>query len=166
MSSVYLRPLEVADALVSYQWRNNAKIWRFTGNRPDKYITPEIETEWLRKVLSRPNEKRFAICLTGSNQYIGNVFLTDITDKEAQLHIFIGDITYWGRDRAYDAIRQLLDYSFNYMNLQCVYSLTRANNLAVQSVIRKLGCAFVGESDGDLKHIFTREMFEEEVARK
>lgn len=49
---VYIRPLELKDALVSYKWRNNPRIWRLTGSRPNTFVTPEIETEWLKHVLN------------------------------------------------------------------------------------------------------------------
>ena len=65
---ITIRPLCIEDALTSYKWRNNPNIWKYTGNKPDKVITPEIETEWIKKVLKNENERRFAIIADG--QYI------------------------------------------------------------------------------------------------
>ena len=70
---VYIRPLTLEDAKTSYKWRNNPKVWELTGSKPDKYITEEMETEWLKNVLQRKNEKRFAVCVKDTDQYIGNI---------------------------------------------------------------------------------------------
>lgn len=159
--SVYLRPLKIEDAQISYQWRNNPKIWRFTGYRPDRYITPELEAEWMANVLKRENEKRFAICLTSDDRYIGNIFLTDITATEAQLHIFIGDIKYWGGGRAYDATKQIIEYAFNDLRLQHIYLFTNKDNKAALAAAMRLGWVFSEELGNNLvKNVFTREMFE------
>jgi RimJ/RimL family protein N-acetyltransferase len=101
---VYIRPLRLEDAQMSYQWRNNPKIWRHTLSKPDRHITVEMEAESLARVLTREDEKRFAIC------YIGNIFYTDIRDGEAQLHILIGEQRFCGKGRAYSAVCQILDY--------------------------------------------------------
>lgn len=169
--SVYIRPLSIQDALVSYQWRNNPRIWRFTGSRPDKYITPEMETAWLVDVLKRENEKRFAICLQGDNKYIGNIFLTDILDREGQMHIFIGEMEYWGKRRAYEAICLIFDHGFNELMLDTIYVQINTRNAAAiilgQSVgFRKISEYYDTNKEMMLeKMIFTRHMYDLQVHR-
>lgn len=163
-NSVYIRPLQVEDALTSYQWRNNSKIWRFTGSRPNREITPEIETGWIKTVLARENERRFAICLRENNRYIGNVFFTDIKDGEAQAHIFIGEIQYWGKNRAFEGGWLALEYGFNELQLKQVYIEMHKNNPGMWG-IKKLRWEPVKEyENGFVKYIFTRTMFEKAKA--
>jgi diamine N-acetyltransferase len=88
---VYLRPLQEADAEKSWKWRNDPSIWKFTGNRPSKYITAETELNWMRDALNRSDEIRFAICAGYFKEYVGNVQLTSITSDDAEFHIFIGE---------------------------------------------------------------------------
>lgn len=166
---VYIRPLVPADALISYQWRNNPKIWRFTGTRPTTYITPEIEMEWIRNVLQRPDEKRFAICRLQDDRYIGNIFFTDITNGEAQMHIFIGEVNSWGGNRAYQAICQIIDYGFKEIALDAIYSLINPGNLAAV----RLGCTAGFEETGSYYDVskemtfsrirFTRDMYQQKM---
>jgi diamine N-acetyltransferase len=157
---VYIRPLQVEDALVSYKWRNDPKIWRFTGSRPDRYITPEMETSWITSVLKRENEKRFAICLCENDQYIGNVFFTDIKNNECQGHIFIGEVKYWGKDRAYEGGWLALAYMFTQLKLELVYMEMHKNNPGMGG-IKRMGWLPAGELDnGFVKHVFTRQIFE------
>jgi len=160
-NQVYIRPLQVTDALVSYQWRNDPKIWRFTGSRPSCYITPEMETAWITTVLQRENEKRFAICLCGNDQYIGNVFFTDIKNGECQGHIFIGEVKYWGGLRAYEGGWLALEYMFINVGLELVYMEMHKNNPGMGG-IKRMGWQPVGEREnGFVKHVFTRQMFEQ-----
>lgn len=169
--SVYIRPLAVQDALVSYQWRNNPRIWRFTGARPDKYITPEIETAWVIEVLKRENEKRFAICLHGDNKYIGNIFLTDIQHNEAQMHVFIGEMEFWGKRRAYESICMIFDYGFNELTLDTIYVQINSRNAAAIILGKSVGFKKVSEyydTNKEMmleKAIFTREMYNQQVHR-
>jgi RimJ/RimL family protein N-acetyltransferase len=160
-NKLYIRPLQIEDALISYQWRNDPIIWRFTGSRPDRYITPEMETAWLESVLDKEDEKRFAICLSEDDRYIGNVFLTDIKNREAQLHIFIGETRFWGKDRACESGWLALEQGFNKLQLELIYMEMHKNNPGVTSV-RKMRWKPVAEfENGFVKHIYTSEMFEQ-----
>lgn len=137
--AVYIRPLKIEDAQVSYQWRNNPKIWRFTGFKPEKPITLEVETEWLAAVLKRENERRFAICLEDNDRYIGNVFLTDLTPTEGILHTFIGEIEFWGKGRAGQAISQLFDFGFKELNLERILTDIHVSNNGSLTLANRLG---------------------------
>lgn len=167
-ASVYIRPLVVQDALVSYQWRNNPRIWRFTGARPDKYITPEMETAWLLEILKRENEKRFAICLHVDNKYIGNIFLTDIQEGEAQMHIFIGEMEYWGKRRAYEAICMIFDYGFHELGLDSIYVQINSKNAAALVLGKLVGFRKTSEyydTNKEMmleKMVFTRTMYDQQ----
>jgi RimJ/RimL family protein N-acetyltransferase len=160
-NKVYIRPLQAEDAQTSYQWRNDPKIWRFTGSRPDRYVTVEMETEWLLAVLQRENEKRFAICLCEDDSYIGNIFFTDIKDREAQLHIFIGEVRFWGKDRAYESGWLALEYGFNRLHFEQVYMEMHKNNPGMGGVIRMGWQPVVELETGFIKYKFTKAMFEQ-----
>ena len=157
---VYLRPLQVEDALTSYQWRNDPIIWRFTGARPDRYVTPEMETEWLTSALRRENEKRFAICLCEGNKYIGNVFFTDIKNNEGQLHIFIGDVQFWGKNRAWESSWLALEQGFIHLDFGLVYMEMHRNNPGMNTVKRMEWKPVAEFENGFIRYEFTKEMFE------
>lgn len=138
-NEIYLRPLEEKDAETSHMWRNDPDIWKFTGSKPDRHITPEIEKEWIKQILKRPSEKRFAICLKESGQYIGNVQLTGITDYDGELHIFIGEQLYWGKGIGTKATDLLVEYAFNELKLQCVYLFVKKENTSAVRAYEKVG---------------------------
>ena len=151
---------------MSYRWRNNPKIWRHTLSKPDRHITVEMEAESLARVLTREDEKRFAICLSDNGAYIGNIFYTDIRDGEAELHIFIGEQRRCGKGRAYDAVCQILDYGFNTLKLETVYALVKEENLAAKALGRRTGfkrkLEYCSEAGANVvKFVFTKLMYEQ-----
>ena len=137
--SVYIRPLVLADAQISCVWRNDPEVWAYTKFRPNCYITPEIETEWLRGTLNKPDQSRFAICLQELDTYIGNVQLLDITNRSAELHLFIGNKLYWGKGIGYQATRLILRYAFFERHLEEVYLIVHPENIAAISLYEKAG---------------------------
>ncbi|MBR4632946.1 MAG: GNAT family N-acetyltransferase [Elusimicrobia bacterium] len=134
---ITIRPLCVEDALTSYKWRNNPNIWRYTLNKPNMEITPEIETEWIKKVLNNKNEKRFAIISDG--KYVGNVYLTNIEKGTAKYHIFIGEESFWGKGIATEVLKQILAFAKNELKLKTIYFNPNTNNLAAIKILRKMG---------------------------
>lgn len=164
--SVYIRPLQIEDAKTSVLWRNDPKIWRHTGSKPDREITLEIETTWLTEVLKRPNEKRFAICTSAEHKYIGNIYLTHITDKDAEVHMFIGDMKYWGKGRAAEALSLIFTHGLEVLGLDAIYTEIRKTNLASLALGKRIGFQDVSEyfdestKDTIIRSVYTKEMFD------
>jgi RimJ/RimL family protein N-acetyltransferase len=146
--SIYLRPLNLEDAETSYCWRNNPEIWKFTQFKPNKHITVEIETEWLKSVLQNKNEHRFAICLKETGQYLGNVQLVSVKRKKAAFHIFIGETSFWGKGIGNKATMFLLEHGFINLKLDFITLLVHKDNSFAQSVYKRMGFQLI-EEDGD-----------------
>ena len=144
---IYLRPLRKEDAAVSFHWRNDAEVWQFTGNRPDREITYDIEKKWIEKKLKIENERRYAICLYSNDKYIGNVQLTNIKNKTAEFHIFIGDKRYWGKGIGKEATKKIIELGFNVMRLKEIYLEAKRNNIAAVKESKKNGF-YVSDSKG------------------
>lgn len=140
--NVMIRPLQEDDALVSYKWRNNPEIWKYTGSRPDREITQDIELEWIKNVIKRDNEKRFAIL--ADNVYVGNTQLTSISNESAIFHIFIGDTRYRGKGVASKAMDLLIDYAKDNLKLKKIMLTVNPNNKSALVLYQKKGFASVG----------------------
>ena len=151
MFNCYIRPLREEDSAISYKWRNNPLVWRYTGSRPDREITPEIERDWIKVVLERKNELRFAICLKENDTYIGNVQLTSITEKEAEFHIFIGDPNYWGKGLGIKATKKMLDYAQSVLALNDVYLWVSIENIPAIKAYRRCDFEEKEKKDNQLK---------------
>lgn len=137
---VYLRPLTVEDAAVSWRWRNDADLWRFTGSRPNVVVTEIMEREWAAKVIQDPTRINFAICLKPSNRYIGNIYLVDVNGGVGELGIFIGERDCRGKGYGRDAIfllkqKALSDYGIKSIRI----NVNKDNTAALVSYLKAGG---------------------------
>ncbi|MGN0002929.1 MAG: GNAT family N-acetyltransferase [Sphingobacterium composti] len=144
---IYLRPLQIEDARKSFKWRNDAEIWTYTGFVPTQEITLDIEEKWLTNVLKNENDKRFAICLSSNDEYIGNVQLRNIIDNTAEFELFIGEKQYWGKGIGFEATRQMLQIAFNNLNLQSVYLYVHPQNIIGIRCYYRAGFKFISEDE-------------------
>lgn len=157
--AVYLRPLTLRDSETSYRWRNIPEVWKYTGARPDKLITPEIEREWLAACLARTDEYRFAICLKTTGQYIGNVQLIQIKNNNAQFHMFIGEQQFWGKGIGKQATALTLQMAFENLHLDSVNLSVNKNNHAAMEIYRKMQFQKMGEGEVFIEMVLTRKMY-------
>ena len=134
---VSIRPLIESDAYTSVQWRNDAEVFKYTGNTYNHEIKIDSELEWIRKVIANPNDYRCAIL--AENVYVGNIYLTNVTDQSATYHIFIGDKNYWGKGIAKRASILILDYAFKVLHLHSVKLKVRNKNTSAYMLYIKLG---------------------------
>jgi RimJ/RimL family protein N-acetyltransferase len=137
MVNIYIRPLELSDAKVSWTWRNDPEIWKFTGNKPGQIVSLEMETLWLQKVLNETNSKRFAIIV--DDIYVGNIQLTNITLLSAEYHIFIGNKNFWGKGISFIASQQLIHFAKKNFTFIYIYLIVDPNNKIAINLYNKLG---------------------------
>jgi diamine N-acetyltransferase len=147
MIDVYIRRLQMGDHLVSYKWRNDPDVWKLTGSRPDRVITEAIEEQWLANVLTQKDTMRFAICIAGPDEYVGNVQLTSIASGHAEFHIFIGERKYWGKGIATKATTLMVEEGFR-SGIKEIYLYVKKENQQAIAVYLKCGFQIVGD-DGD-----------------
>lgn len=136
---IYLRPLRMEDAMVSWRWRNNPEVWKNTGSAPDRHVTVEMEREWLRKALSDGTTKRYAICLKKGDRYVGNVYLEEVDRDSAIEQIFIGEVNLWGHGigtRARSAVYEIAKGQYGKRRIE---THIRVRNVASLKSVLKLG---------------------------
>lgn len=116
---VILRALESEDLDRCYRWMNDPQIVRTLKSR---YPIPFFkEAEWLENAV-RPSthERHFAIERRDSREHIGNAsfHLIDWVSRKSKFGLFIGEPSAWNRGFGGDAIRTLVRYAFDEMNLR------------------------------------------------
>lgn len=151
MSIVAIRPLTVSDAQISWRWRNDPDVWFYTGSKPDRVITPELEVSWIESALKRSDERRFAICLGEEGRYIGNCQLTGIDSIVAELHIFIGETIYHHLGIGTQAIRLVLEYAREELKLQRIHLMVHKENRSAIAAYQKCGFRLLADCNGKLK---------------
>jgi RimJ/RimL family protein N-acetyltransferase/glycosyltransferase involved in cell wall biosynthesis len=143
MYKVIIRPLKFSDSSTSYLWRNDTEVWKFTGNKPNLLVTEELERKWISEKLLEKNSKRFAIEV--DDEYVGNVQLTEITNRGAEFHIFIGNKDYWGKGISYIAILQLLRYAKRNLSLEKIDLKVNPENKSAINLYKKVGFEIIND---------------------
>lgn len=156
---VYIRPLCLEDAKISYRWRNNPAIWAFTGRKPVSSVSEEVESAWLRDCLQRSDQYRFAICIQESDQYIGNVQIIGVKDRTGEFHIFIGEEQFWGKGLGAQASLLMLKYGFGKLGLHTIRLTVHKDNISARSIYTKLGFEISGSEGDFLKMALTKRVF-------
>ena len=116
---IYLSPRNAEDLEKFTEWMNDFQITDYTG-RSGMLVTLDSEKKYLEENSSP--QSTFVIVTLDKNEMIGTVGLERINDihRTATLGIFIGNKEYWNNSYGTEAIRLILDYGFNYMNLHSV----------------------------------------------
>lgn len=114
--NIYLSPRNTEDYEKFTEWLNDFETTDYTG-RSSIVMTLEAEKKYLEEN-SFP-EAAFLIVVKDNDTMIGTVALEKINhiNRTATLGIFIGDKEYRNKGYGTEAINLILDYGFNYLNL-------------------------------------------------
>jgi len=135
--TVSIRPLKIEDAYTSVKWRNDSEVFRYTGNTYDHSITIESELAWIKRVINKEDDYRCAIEVDGI--YVGNIYLTDIHDGEAEYHIFLGNKEYWGKGIAKEASLLIFKRARDIFNLNKILLAVNEKNISAIKLYESLG---------------------------
>ncbi len=114
--NIYLSPRTIEDAEKYTEWLNDFNTTDYLG-RSGKIMTLEAEKEYLVNHIKA--EASFNIVTLKDDKLIGAVSLENIDHliRKATLGIFIGDKEEREKGYGTEAINLILDYGFNYLNL-------------------------------------------------
>jgi len=113
---IYLSPRSVEDAEIYTKWMNDFHVTDYTG-RSWNVLTLQAEKEYLEN--PKTDGKTLAIIDKETDKIIGTIGLHSIDhlNRTATLGIFIGDENYRSKGYGTEAIQLILDFGFNYLNL-------------------------------------------------
>ena len=136
----YLSPCSQEEAEKWTEWDNDLEIALPLG---DEAYTP-YTLEKMRDILAEVSKHQshiFSIVNLETDTTIGRCLLFNIdqVNRQATLGIVIGEKEYWGHGYGQDAIKLLLDYGFNLLNLNNIMLGTFSFNKRAQACFRKAG---------------------------
>ena len=120
--NIYLSPQVVDEEIIEKftKWLNDFKVTDYIG-KSASIITIEGERKWFENKDTN-KDHIFFIVRAEDDEVIGSVGLhsIDYINKTATFGIFIGE--QYGRNKGYgtEALRLILDYGFNYLNLNSI----------------------------------------------
>lgn len=137
---IYLSPKSGSDEEVKKftEWLNDFNTTDYT-NRSAQLLSLKAEKEYLDSHYK--DGANFAIVTLDENKLIGSISLEKInyTNRTAVLGIFIGDKDYRSKGYGTEAIRLILDYGFNYMNLNNISLNVLSFNERAMKCYKKCG---------------------------
>ena len=173
---IYLSPRNVEDVEIFTEWMNDFYITDYTG-RSYSTITLQEEKAYLEK--EQNNKNVFAIIDLQTDEIIGNVGLHEVNtiNRTATLGIFIGNKNYWSKGYGTEAIQLILDFGFNYLNLNNIdLALMEFNERALKcyqkcgfkEIGRRRKCNFINGKyyDSILMDILAEEFAESYIKNK
>ena len=134
---LYLSPVCEGDAQTYVKWMNDEAVAKTFGQY-DRIVSSRSDLTWLYE----PGEdtQRYAVVLLEGDEMIGCISLQNIDHlhRHAFLGIFLGP-EYQGKGYGTQAIRLLLDYGFNTLNLHNIMLSVHADNRAGIACFKKAG---------------------------
>lgn len=135
---IYLSPMNMNDAGKYAEWLNDFYTTDYIG-RSGHLITEEMEREWLQK--HNEGEPLFAIIEKEGDKLIGNTGIHNISpiDRHAIFGIFIGDKESRNKGYGEETIKLVLDFGFNYLNLNSIELTVYCFNKRAIACYKKCG---------------------------
>lgn len=132
------------DAGVIARWSRDSQFWRLAHTEPAYPVLPRYVK---RELEERPPDRHgFAIRTLTDGRLIGLTGLYTVlqSQREAFMGIQIGERDYWGKGYGTDALRTLLRYAFDELNLQRVSLSVLEGNARAMRSYEKCGFRYEG----------------------
>jgi len=138
---IILRKMTAQDAAVYHKWRNDIDVMQTTAPLLDVYTIEETEDFVNKTILGSSSSKCYLIVDKQSDKPIGITSLIKIDYKNgnAECIIDIGEKEVWGKGYGSEAMKLLLDYGFQEMNLHRIYLRVFSFNSRAIKLYEKLG---------------------------
>lgn len=136
---IYLSPVSLEDAEIYTKWLNDTNISDGLGST-HKVVSLEGEKEWFSNVLKK-GDYTFAIIKRDENTLLGNASIMDVNPvcRTGTLGIFIGEEKERNKGYGAEALKLLLDYGFNILNLNNINLAVFSFNKNAIACYKKIG---------------------------
>ena len=134
------------------EWLNDWEIRRFLAPTLAQPYAIEDEEEWFNHQRQAKNDRHFAILTREQGLLLGNCGLHQIdwSNRHAVFGIFIGDKNHWSKGYGTDAMKVILRFAFQELNLRRVTLNTFEYNPRAIRSYGKAGFILEGSERGYL----------------
>jgi len=138
-NEIYLRPLDLSDKFDLANIANNPNIAKnLRDGFPNPYTLADAEF-FIEKIAN--NSSNYIFGIFHEQKYCGNIGIhpgSDVYCKSAELGYFIGE-KFWSRGIATRAVKLIIDYTFDKLDIVKIYAGIFEYNPASMKVLEKNG---------------------------
>ncbi|MCM3227370.1 GNAT family N-acetyltransferase [Terribacillus saccharophilus] len=139
---VVLRELTLTDVEDRYKWCLDKEVIRYL-NMPSKYppFSRKETEDWIAACMNKTNGYHQKSITTKEGNHIGWVDLKNVDklNKHAELGIAIGDKTYWGRGYGLSAMKEILRWGFDQLDLNKIWLRVEVDNVKAIASYKRIG---------------------------
>ena len=144
---ISLRPLELSDVDLLYQWENNPRIWRISNTQAP------FSKESLRSFIKRSHDiytdkqLRFIIASGTDDAPLGtlDLFDCDFNNKRCGIGILIADKENRRRGYGYESLEMIKIYARDILDFHQLYANILVSNEESLALFKKAGFEVIGE---------------------
>ena len=141
-NKIILRPVESQDIEKFYKWRNDPDIKKMAMMHPFP-VTLESEKKWFENISNNKDNKLiiFSVVDNSDKRVVGFIRLFNINwiHRYSYFGIVLGEEIARGKGFGKDAVKLIVDYALNTLNLhKIVLEVIDANNIAIE-LYKQLG---------------------------
>jgi [ribosomal protein S5]-alanine N-acetyltransferase len=143
---IYLRGLYLSDVNYSYHhWMNDPDVTAYTESRFYPHTMDDLR-DYVTNINRNRDNVFLAILLRDGGRHIGNIKLGPINwiHRFADVALIIGEKDCWGKGYATEAIRLMVDYAFNKLNLHKLTAGCYETNQGSAKCFQKAGFTIEG----------------------
>ena len=124
---------------LAMEWRNHPDIWSWC--RQNNILTQADQDRWLERIKNDSSIQMYGIRVLPDRELVGVCGLTSINyhHRTAEFSLYIAP-EHQGNGYGTLALKGLLDYGFNRLNLQCIWGEVMEENPALE-IFLKIGFA-------------------------
>ncbi len=143
----YLSPLSCDDVEIFTEWLNDLEVVKYLSLVRNP-ITQKKEKNILEEMAL--NHHAFAIIDKQLNKIVGVIGLEnlDTINRATEMGVFLGDKGYWNKGYGEEAIRLMLDYAFNILNINNIMIEVIEYNERAINCYKKIGFREIGKRRG------------------
>ncbi|MDD2537656.1 MAG: GNAT family protein [Candidatus Absconditabacteria bacterium] len=143
---IYLSPLNVEDAEKLTAWMNDPEIAKNITSQ-SKVISLNSERARIEAITKTTDEYTFAIIEKSENKILGTIGFAHVNwvHRNAEIGISIGEKEYHGKGYGTDAMKSIVSYGFNVLNLHSLYLNVYDFNVGGQKCYQKCGFKVIGK---------------------
>jgi RimJ/RimL family protein N-acetyltransferase len=136
---IYFRPIEPEDEPRLRRWVNDPRNWRFLTHRPP--MNEPRELEWIQSLGQGTAQYVFGTVVREGDRLIGVTGFHEVNPiaRRATVGIHIGDPAFQNKGYGTEAVRLLLRYGFEELNLNRISLVVISNNPRAIRCYQKAG---------------------------